>query len=667
MSASKTPIHLPSGVVLREPEDFSTLRNWIYDSAKQRMTESFPISHNGVRVELADLDYSDPETVPLSVQKQALLGDKFVSRRLRGRLKLFNDATNEQLDEREMTLMRVPYLTERGTFVYNGNEYAHIHQARLRHGAFTRRQNNGDLETQFNVKAGTGSAFRVGLEPSTAQYRMQVGSSNLHLYSLLKDIGKSDEELAAVWGNEILDKNRNKYDARVLDKAYQLLVPKRAQIADADTPTKATAIRSAFDGSMVHQSVVARTLPNMLGTKSASVWRQSLGLRAAEQDRIPFTPDFAPEETFAFIAHQTDPFSFNKFASTEGFEPDLSANEMQKAYNAVYAKVGPRLAGMQKWPKHWFTPDSDPLGWISWYMKYAHGERGPDDERQIRRWKAFKSRTGAQFKKKPTARRAFALRYWAIDPEKLIEGEAEREKLRGEMDEYRRDADSEFNDARDRDVEAPVKAAAASVALRVGIPPKFLTGDPWTDGFFKVAAEKAEKGSFRGCLMARFAEPDAKRVIGWVEDHIPEDAVAGNGYEREIHTTVLFGLHKDVTQEQVQEIVTEERGDVSYPAFVRLGKIGRFKAHPGRPDSDALIVHADSADLTAIHQALREKLGDKVKVTYPDYNPHLTLAYVKPGELTELDDHAYFDGMLLPVGAFIYSLSDRSEKVEIKA
>ena len=105
-------------------------------------------------------------------------------------------------------------------------------------------------------------------------------------------------------------------------------------------------------------------------------------------------------------------------ALEDEFQPDLTPDDLKAlgVYDQVYGDA-PSEASMKEWPEHWIN-QQDPLGWLQWYDRYSGGRRTDDDERQIKRWKSFKARHLAQYLKKPTPRRASALRNWGIDVEK---------------------------------------------------------------------------------------------------------------------------------------------------------------------------------------------------------------------------------------------------------
>ena len=74
--------------------------------------------------------------------------------------------------------------------------------------------------------------------------------------------------------------------------------------------------------------------------------------------------------------------------------------------------------------KGWIHPQ-DPKGWFQWYCRYYLGRRTDDDERQIKRWKAYQ-RHIAQVKKNCQAgdlscrrRQRQSLLHWAYDSRKI--------------------------------------------------------------------------------------------------------------------------------------------------------------------------------------------------------------------------------------------------------
>lgn len=277
----------PAGVSLQDWDDIPARRTAIFDSVMTAMKRQFPQSFGGVRLEVDDLHYDGPESFTLAEQKKALLSNRYLHRKLKGVVRLIDETTGDKLDERPMTLMKVPVLTDRATFIHNGSEYTTMNQARLLPGVFTRRKQTGELESHFNVRRGTGDSFRIRLEPDTGLFKMDVGQASLRLYSLLHDLGIPDDRLEASWGKELLERNKLKYDARVFDKAYQRLV--RRADPGASREVKAQAILAALSGAKLDRQVVARTLPNLFNAKLASVWKR--GAVMTVPDPIPVADD----------------------------------------------------------------------------------------------------------------------------------------------------------------------------------------------------------------------------------------------------------------------------------------------------------------------------------------------------------------------------------------
>jgi superfamily II DNA or RNA helicase len=123
------------------------------------------------------------------------------------------------------------------------------------------------------------------------------------------------------------------------------------------------------------------------------------------------------------------------------FQPDYTPEQLENlgVYDSLYRGQGPRLASLGAWKPEWVS-EHDPKGWAQWYKRYVSGRRIPEeDDRQIKRWLNFKSRHGGSFTKKPTPRRGWALRNWAVDPATLVP-EDQRQGITEMLDEYKNKA-----------------------------------------------------------------------------------------------------------------------------------------------------------------------------------------------------------------------------------
>ena len=67
-------------------------------------------------------------------------------------------------------------------------------------------------------------------------------------------------------------------------------------------------------------------------------------------------------------------------------ESHLSSPDYDKSINKYKVKVGTTL---EFWEGKKWIRKSHPYGWVHWYCDFYNGKRGPDDARQIERWKSL--------------------------------------------------------------------------------------------------------------------------------------------------------------------------------------------------------------------------------------------------------------------------------------
>ena len=137
-----------------------------------------------------------------------------------------------------------------------------------------------------------------------------------------------------------------------------------------------------------------------------------------------FTPQLTPKEMLQFgvfggkyMTDCRDEFPASWFARAK-----LCAKRHDPELNYFGVNASQPLREWRR--KGWIHPQ-DPRGWFQWYCRYYMGRRSPDDERQIRRWRAIARHAAAVRKNCPPGdldcrrRQRQALLHWAYDSLKI--------------------------------------------------------------------------------------------------------------------------------------------------------------------------------------------------------------------------------------------------------
>lgn len=201
-------------------------REWLHTKALDSFQKKLnTIESPAYKLKVTDLSYNAPEHSPTyKEQNKAIMEKRDLSTPLRGTFQMIDKKTGNVLDTKTTTIAHIPWLTERNTVILHGAEYSVAHQQRLLPGVYTRTKESGEAEAHINVLPGTGVGGKVIFYPDRALFVYQVGTTQIKLYGLLKEMGVSDSEMEKVWGSEIFNKNKSQYTGLEFDKLYNKVI-----------------------------------------------------------------------------------------------------------------------------------------------------------------------------------------------------------------------------------------------------------------------------------------------------------------------------------------------------------------------------------------------------------------------------------------------------------
>lgn len=153
-----------------------------------------------------------------------------------------------------------------------------------------------------------------------------------------------------------------------------------------------------------------------------------------------------------------------------------------------------------------------------------------------------------------------------------------------------------------------------------------------------------------GALMLQLKFDNWDNVLSSIDKEDLYDEEPGFGLEHEPHTTVLFGFHKNADIDKIKELVKVNCDD---NITVKIKNISHFETEK----YDVVKYDVESKTLNKLN-SLMTKNFDYTN-DYPEYHPHVTIAYVKKGKGKKYDKK--IENEKVESNTFKYSSPDGSK------
>ncbi len=265
---------------LSHKDAFEELKNQVLSGIETH----FPVEGRTQTLALKKLEVNDEalHADDIRAQHDAKVKGKTWAAPVYATFEMTNHATGKKTSKR-MKVADIPFATKRYGYIVNGQEYQVDNQWQLKPGVYTRRRQNGELETRFNVP--NKRSFDITFDPESKVFHMDRGSSkSIPIYPLMKVMGVDDDTLERQWGKDVLEANKkvrgNKTALQRFFKADRKRTPGNLEEAEnylIDTLTQSELRPDATKHTLgkgftaVDGDVFTRATSKMLGVQQGSI------------------------------------------------------------------------------------------------------------------------------------------------------------------------------------------------------------------------------------------------------------------------------------------------------------------------------------------------------------------------------------------------------------
>lgn len=150
----------------------------------------------------------------------------------------------------------------------------------------------------------------------------------------------------------------------------------------------------------------------------------------------------------------------------------------------------------------------------------------------------------------------------------------------------------------------------------------------------------------------------AQVAITAMQDSIPDSALAGDGKDTDDpHVTIRYGLKTKLTPKLRKFIESQP------PFEAKLGSTTSFPPSKHSDGAAPIVAPVVSDELHRLNKEI-EGHGDFEPSSFPDYKPHITVAYVKPEVAKFYEGMKGAEGKIFPIDSIMVSDQD-GDKIEI--